>query len=719
VARAAFDPGRRHLYLPLVPGPGHARAANCGLFRLRYSIPADATIQWVRYSGCLPATPGQGALDPASYPRWAAGDDDHQGVVDDPTAARPLVHLSIAWDDALDGFYASGAYYEDALVRPPHQAVQGNGGGTADFLFENLGQPLIVRQVKTGPDDPATDGFEVGARTWDLDLRYAGCGRRVTHAPGDPPLRPFVARVGNDLLAYCFDAKPSSGASKFSVGDQGYLVRIPLDPKTHRPYPLAGTGELHKDSNGAFVNYRSVRTPTLPGYLDVVVDPKEEKVLLVTDGAVNGNAVWVFDPRKDRFVGVSSGGAVGQPPGNTAVGIDSTRGRVYMTTQDGLLVVPSRVRPLPAGTIYPVGINVKGEAGFTNVRTIGVAPKLRRLFLPLNLPDQRVPTGNPAQPFMSNPDKGARYVVIEDLSPEPVSSTADPDANTAQVEEREGETEVRANGAALASGAHVVVTGGLTRAVNQIDPGCSYEVAATVPTVSENPFGWGVFGRPERGAVLTFFGSFIGSGSFALPFLPFGNDGCAADQVVTPGHREAFLAQTSGEAGSGSVASGAPLAFGANDVTANDVKRHGACERSSVDGVAAQRWAPFPQEARDHPDFQEGTAQFDANYDEQFAQNYAAGCDDFWDGATAQGADEACLPFFPIPCFSSPFPPNPNDPRHQVPDPRAGTTGRDGKGFPLKGTRCADFGSGLDKTSEGSSPLASSSSCEHAVVAVA
>jgi hypothetical protein len=681
---ATVDSARRQLYAPAFsPGPVGSSSANCALVRFDYSVLRAPTTGWVRYSGCW---------RPRSQNAYLAG-------LADPPGPKPLIHLALAWDEALDGLYAAGAFWEDSKTRlGPRQQLNSGARWGSDFPFENLGQPLIVRQVKAGPDDPATPDVEMGAYSWDLDLRFAGCGRRVTHAPGDPMLRAFVARVGNDLLSYCWDAKAGSGAARSSFGDQGYVVRIPLDGE-HRPRRLDPDKALDSDGDQVFDNYRFTRTPTLPGYLDVVTDPGDQKVVLVTDGSVNGNAAWVFDPKRDRFVGVSSGGAVTQPPGGTAVGVDPVRGRAYMTTQDGLLVVPSRARPLPAGTVYPVGINVKGETDFANTRTIGVLPasatRPARLFLPLNIPDQRALEDGRC---CLSSEKGARYVMVEDSSPDPITLTPDPDANTAQVEEEEGVTEVRASGIGLASGAHVVVTGGVTRTVNQADPGCRYEVGVVVgdSSIASN-------GRPERGEQGPIQLGFAASTPpLATPFPPLGNDGCVADQVLTPGHRETFLATTSGEAGSGSVARGAPLAFGPSDVTASDVKKRGSCESATLHGATASRWAPLPQEAKDDPGFQQFQAGVDEGYESGFASGYRQGCGSAWDVATGQG--EAAAP----PEHAD------RDPRTGLPDPRAGTTGRDGKGFPAKAATCTDFGAGLDQRAEGAGPLGGSARCEHA-----
>src|SRR5204862_4006629 len=111
---------------------------------------------------------------------------------------------------------------------------------------------------------------------------------------------PFVARAGSDVLSYCSDTQVAT--INVIVGQQGYAVRIPLDshdrPKL-TPVPGVPADQIQPIPDPSNVggtkmiaNAEIHRIPALSGPVHPLVDPMTDKLLLVTNDAVNGNAVW-------------------------------------------------------------------------------------------------------------------------------------------------------------------------------------------------------------------------------------------------------------------------------------------------------------------------------------------------------------------------------------------------------------------------------------------
>jgi len=484
-------------------------------------------------------------------------------------------------------------------------------GSIDDLLAYNKGEELLVRSVRP---DPGGKRFMLD---WEVDLRSAGCGRL------DQPVTkvaPFVARRGNDIFALCHDADAALGFG----GDQAYLVRIPLtvDPSDGIARPtLAHTSDfLPPDQTFGYLFYRS---PLLAGTLLPKLDPVTGNLLLVTSSAANGRAVWVYEPYAQRFLGVVTGGYANEAAGTLAVGFDEVRGRVYLLTQAGLLLVSVRHTPLPGGELYPVlaGANVNPERA--KVAPITVFPTAGR---------------NGAARLVVYAPRGSgdedSFWVLEDRTPSPVKPKApDPDRLTSTAEEIAGRpTEVSAGGRGLASGARLLVTGGVARTIAQRDPACVVpplgdQVTFPFPSVEEEAFGT-----------------------------------CLGPAVLTPGHREALLAATDAEAGTsaGVVGRAAAQAFGPNDLaTDGDLKRVGGCHLGLFQMLT-----------------------FNGAEPEDYAQ-YAAGCEQFWDNVTGRTTDET---------GERRETSDPQDPRRRLPDPRDGTIGRQGQGFPVARFECTDFG---------------------------
>lgn len=424
--------------------------------------------------------------------------------------------------------------YEDTTASPPRRKLYVYGtyswevirGSFALDLQDNDGQPLVVQQIDLAKLDA---GAGAEALDWQFDLRYAGCGRIAV---------PFVRRVGDSVFSYCSDSRPAFAYSG-SLSEQGYVVRIPLD-EHDRPATVGGSRipDPYDPAAPAAVNFNVRRTPALAGTVVPFADPVTGTILLLSNDSANGNATWVFDPLAERFVGVVTGGDADQPADKNAAGFDGVRGRTYLFTSTGILMAPTRQRPLPTGTIYDVVSRANDRA---YVPRMAVAPKLRRLFVPLAKD--------------ANGKGRGGWVVIEDNVPEPSpEEPADLDRNTAQLAEDVKTTRVETRGAALASGAHLVAVGGITRTLNTSDPLCDEPAPGFVPATERTYF----------------------------------DDRCLWEVLLASGHREMFFARTAIETGSttGAIAEGSGLAFAESDHTDQDLKRAGECYQSGAEDVA-------------------------------------------------------------------------------------------------------------------------------------
>lgn len=482
--------------------------------------------------------------------------------------------------EALAGYSPPGAEalgYDQFKVQAlsyyaPSNKLLGLGVPQGDFSprqlihqQDYLQQGLLLRQM-----DATT-----GALDWEADIRRAGCdSARDTEHPA------FIGRYENNVLSYCYGARSSL------EGSQGLAIRIPLE----REQPRRGPDGL------AVIN----ATPTLPNGLFPILDPGSGRLLLLTNGFTNGDAVWVYDGVNERFFGVvASGVSPGREP-NASIyaGLNVETGRAYLLTSTGVLVADARHTPLPGGLSYPVLTDVRGQGPGPE---IAVAPSLRRLFVPV---------------------RGRGFAVIQDDVPEPPPTpVVDPDRGTADIPEVEGKTGRVFSGAGVGFGAHLLVTGGVPRAVNNLDPFCITFLADIGRLIEEST------GLPTRDVS-----------------IKDKQGRCLAEQMVTSGNRELFLAPTEVELGSetGAAAEAAGGAFPSRDTASDaDFKRLGTCH---ADTFRDRTGSPPPQE-------------------------YVEFCSG---GLSVAG--------------------------QMIPPPLAmfgdGTRGKGGKGFPIPGSLCEDFGSG-------------------------
>lgn len=291
------------------------------------------------------------------------------------------------------------------------------------------------------------------------------------------------------------------------------------------------------------------RTATLPNFLYPILDPGSGRILLLTSDAesANGDAVWAYDGANERFFGVIASGVVGAAGvsgATTYAGLNPETGRTYLMTSAGMLVADARHSPLPAGLSYPVLREVRRQ---NPGPFIAVAPRLHRLFVPV---------------------KGRGFVVLRDDVPEPPPPPdVDPDSGTADIPEVPGKTSSVYSGAGTAFGLHALVTGGIPRIINNRDPFCVGTVAVFVNDKDD-------LGR------------------------------CAADQILTSGNRELFLAATEVELGSetGAGAEATGGAFSNKDsATDADFKRLGSCEAELISSKTGELAAKIGQPPPESP----------------------------------------------------------------------------------------------------------------------
>jgi hypothetical protein len=463
------------------------------------------------------------------------------------TGADQFAARAVSYDPRSDRLLMVGMPWLEASVRsvPPVEAAP----------------PFLVRQWRLGA--PTVD--------WELGLRPAGCNS-ITNADGGA----FVARHGDWVVGYCYGLQ--TGLSP--RGEQGfaYLIRL----RDGRPAPEGPGAPLVRT------------TPTLPDRLYPLHDPGSGRVLLLTEGPANGDAVWVYDPPEERFAGVIASGLPPSrdPAASIYFGIDERSGRVYFLSSAGLLVADVRRSPLPAGVSFPILVRDRRyPIGAPPGPFIAVAPRLRRVFVPVAA------------------EQG--WVVYEDDVPAPPDPPApDPDRGTADVAETPGRTGRVFLGAAGAYGAHLLLTGGVRRLLlNQpgIDELCD-ETISPVPARVREALG-----------------------------------GCVGEQLFSPGNRELLVAPSRVEVGSesGAVAEASAARFSSADSATNaDLRRAGACLAEDL-GARAGRPPPSP---------------------------YLETCRAVYEALGAAGLD-----------------------------PRSGTRGPDGAGFPVPGVSCQDFGGGASR----------------------
>ncbi len=245
-------------------------------------------------------------------------------------------------------------------------------------------------------------------------------------------------------------------------------------------------GKPQTDAGG---NPVIITSPTLPQRVAPFVDPVSGRMIIFTSGSPNGQAAWVYDPPNERFFGVIPSGVPNPSGASLFLGFDSRSGRVYILNARGIVIADARHDPLPAGVSYPVLDNVRDNNSGLHIGVDGV---LHRLFIPVLR-------------------KG--FVVVADDLPQPADPPApDPDRGTADIVEVVGKTDVTFSSGGNAYGVHLLNTGGIPKGIDTFDPFC-------------NDVEGGLNDKDANGR-------------------------CPADQILTPGNREYFIAQSLFELGS-------------------------------------------------------------------------------------------------------------------------------------------------------------------------
>lgn len=380
-------------------------------------------------------------------------------------------------------FFARGMSYDPradklyVIGMPALEAIATQSSGTSGYH-----ESTIIRQI-----DPDTFALD-----WEVDLSDR-CDTN-TNTPTSPD--PVVGGVDGGVVSYCYVAR------------QGRAVWIPL--ANGRPQTADDGKPVAKIS------------PTVGRSTTPIIDQPSGRLLILEDAPPFGPAAYVYDPQHERFYGIVPSGVSSKHLGASYDyfrGFSEASGRLYILNRLGLVVADVRSDPLPAGVGY--GVVRAGRNDIPN-GPIAVDGRLGRLFLPY-------------------PKRGGFVVVRDRIPAQPDVPAPDPDAGTADVEEVPNVTGRTYSSAANAFGAHLLVTGGIPRLINNADPLC---------TSSTDFHDRDEFGR------------------------------CPADRAVTPGNREWFFAQSVLESGSdsGTAAAASSLHNPSSDTaTDGDIRSIGRC----------------------------------------------------------------------------------------------------------------------------------------------
>jgi YVTN family beta-propeller protein len=528
------------------------------------------------------------------------------------------------------------------------------------FLVRDFRVPALTHETLLAPADAQLQ--------WEVDLRDV-CPSWLNH---------WVARTDDAVLTYCYEQRmPGRFGFVPGRGAQGYLVRIPLDADG-MPVPRRGTGDSVEFVPGSrrVLNATIRRIPTFTGEVVPVADPETGRVLLITNDSVNGAAVWVLDPREERFMGAASRGL---PPdavsGRSAVGFNVVSGRAYVLAGDEVLVVDGRRDPPFVG----IRAKVPWEQGER------ITPGVSHL--------SAVTVGG--RELLIAPVVGKGYVVFEDLIPfSGRDETSDLDSRTTQVEEHAGRTIADFSGGARGVGAHVIGAGGAARTAQAQAPTCNWPFRLSEKDRDE--------GDDEAGSQTGQRQLDVAGNLVEVERRMFDGD-CLAGLWVSEGHREAYLGSSHGGSGTaeGAFAGAQSVEVPESDsATSSDLRALGRCRQAAARSTAEGGFdylahAPqglveaivrvltaegSKQDALDRESFEWVPVDPDDRYSHQLAPaldpsfgGYDAACAALWEqvGAhadAAPGVDEV--------------------------DPSSGTAGVGGAGFPARSVECTGGRSG-------------------------
>jgi len=239
-----------------------------------------------------------------------------------------------------------------------------------------------------------------------------------------------------------------NGSGNLTAGTiQELLVKVKLDAAGSAPAANAQTF-----------------TPMVFEHFPTIADPDSATLVETSDDAPFGFGSYILNTRSGLFRGqvttsnnidATTGVATGVPRG---IGLDTARGRLYLRTQDALVVADIRHDPLGVGLAYPQLRETYDWAKHQGdpARVIGVDTSLHRIFMP---------------DYAAN-----AFLVYDDvLPPTPDSQPPNPDQATTNAAEATGLTGATYSGAGDAYGAYMLSEGGPNRMVeNALQGDCPF-----------------------------------------------------------------------------------------------------------------------------------------------------------------------------------------------------------------------------------------------------
>lgn len=303
----------------------------------------------------------------------------------------------------VQGFYVGGiSYYPKAnkLYVVGHSSEEFN---TLQQYVRDRRQSAIYRQLDA--DTLALD--------WELDATSL-CESFTMDGFGSG----LAQRVGDHVISYCYQGGAQGGA-------RGHSLVIDL-------------------VNGKPQGMASIRTsPTFAAIVRPRVDPVTGRILITAEHPPFGPAVWVFDPIRERFLGVVPTGIADPTVEGFQSGFDVEKGRLFFQSSRGFVTADVRHRPLPGGVSYPA---LSQKLLIEVYVEMAVDPGLRRMFVVDQTKDE--------------------FVVVADRSSEPADAPEpDYDQGTADIPEVEGTTARAYSAGANAYGIHLLNTSGIPAAV--------------------------------------------------------------------------------------------------------------------------------------------------------------------------------------------------------------------------------------------------------------
>jgi hypothetical protein len=393
-----------------------------------------------------------------------------------------------------------------ATLRALRYVPKGEGGASDGKILavveEWVSNPAGTSQV----EQPRYQGanlvyviqFDPQTGTQEWVVRADGCrGAREPKdagAVGTASSRPYPAAVFRTIAGAGAGVPAVMVACHSGSSQTGAVVKIPLD---ERGYPdvlpaepgdpvAAGTQALDQGADATagpqdiVIQNAAQQLFTGPDKVyEVFPDPGSGRVLMkVVDGNPNAEVWWVFDSRREQFVGTIGVGAFG--PAETQAVLDETSGRLYVIAppqsgvgyKGGIFVADTRRTPLAQALVFP---DVARDSS-------GGPPAV-----------DPAADGRPARLFTRVADD--LYRVVEDTIPLSVDLAVETYVGrTLDLDEVDGVTAAAFDGAARGYGVRALLVGGADAMLRNgpVDPTGQYygtqdaALRATVSTMGES-----------------------------------------------------------------------------------------------------------------------------------------------------------------------------------------------------------------------------------------